>query len=266
MKTFILISTYHDPKFKLKEFLIPALPLIKELFPIRIVSLTPMTGNNNHILSFLDNNGYKAVICQSEKQVDAYKLTIKMGLEIIEGNNNKKLFYSDFDRLIHWMNTYPLELTKVLDANLDVEYLHLGRTARAFKTHPKTQIETEITVNEFGSKILGFPRTRDIISVCWIISKKLAENVLKIENLTATGFYGLWPVLFWKWATSKRYIEVEGNEWETPDRFSSEIKSIGFNEWMKNFQSHEEWEKRVRLMRECLEEMAQFTEFIFKSP
>jgi hypothetical protein len=69
------------------------------------------------------------------------------------------------------------------------------------------------------------------------------------------GFYCTWPLLFYEWAETQDYIEVGGLEWETPDKYQAEIEEIGYDDWLDQFQSHQEWAKRVELMEEGLKEL-----------
>ena len=75
---------------------------------------------------------------------------------------------------------------------------------------------------------------------------------------TELGFYASWPVILWKNAKNKKYIEVEGQEWETPDRFQKEINKQGYNNWLSQFQTIKEWKLRVRLLEDCVLELAKF--------
>lgn len=248
----ILISTFHDPSLKLKEPLISALPLLKTLFKQVIIVLTPSMDQES--VSFLEGRGFIVSRCSSDSRVETYKLAYKKGLEHIENEKIERIMYIDFDRLVHWINYYPDELQKLL-SEIEVDYLHIGRTLRAFDSHPNTQKETEIIVNEFGSSILEFNKTLDIISVCYIMTKELVVKILSLKNNTDYGFYSTWPIFLWNWATSKKYIEVEGLEWETPDRFKEEIEKISYQKWLNQFQDPLEWRNRVNLLHHCLIEL-----------
>jgi len=254
----ILCSTFHEPKFKLKSAIKTALPIIKNSFWKIVICCTPSTGIE--VKDFLRKEGFIVPISPSLRTFETYQFALSTALECIENSESQKIFYVDFDRLIHWINNYPEELRTILQ-NTDVDNLHVGRTSRAFDTHPLTQTTTEKIANEFGSKLLGLKSTRDIISVCHIFTKELGERILKLENITATGFYCSWPVYLWSWAEKKRYIEVEGQEWETPDRFQEEIKQIGYKKWLKQFQNPSEWNKRVQMLGECLIELSHISEF-----
>ncbi|MFX1276096.1 MAG: hypothetical protein ACFFBP_04250 [Promethearchaeota archaeon] len=252
----ILTSTYHDPEFRLKQELKSALPKIKLLFKKRIVCLTP--AMNEESTAFLKEEGFIVRTCQTDRRIDTYKLAYQTAIENIKNSVMERIMYVDFDRLIHWINLYPDELQKTIN-NIDIDNLHVGRTSRAFNTHPATQKETEIIVNEFGSKILGFNETKDIISVCHVITKELAEKILSLRNKTNSGFYCTWPILVWSWADSNKYIEVEGLEWETPDRYKNDIVNKGYKKWLENYLNPSEWRIRVDLLHDCLLELLNLT-------
>ncbi|MBN1800405.1 MAG: hypothetical protein JW891_02810 [Candidatus Lokiarchaeota archaeon] len=247
--SFILATTFHEPEFKLKIAFEKALPDIKRLFPLRIACCTPTTDDK--VVSFLKKEGFVVSISPSMSQVETYTLALKLALELVEERFLQKILYIDLDRLVHWINFFPNEIANLIEKT-DFDYLHIGRNARAFDTHPSTQKETEIVVNEMASIILGFERIIDVISACFALSPKILEKLIAIKHKTSKGFYCSWPVLCWRLAKNKILIEVEGLEWETPDRFQEEINDLGYVLWMEQFQSAREWKKRVALMRECI--------------
>jgi hypothetical protein len=258
----ILATTLHDPKLILMKLMEPVLPIIKNLFLNRIVCCTPSTGEE--VRNLLQAEGFKVIVGSRTSQVSNYKLTIQTALDYVKNSKTKKIFYIDFDRLIHWINSFPEELASIVTNPIEVDYLHLGRTSRAFETHPPTQKETEGIINEIGSKILGFSDVKDIISVCFLISKELGEYIIRLKNETITGFYSSWPIIFWSLAESKKYLEVEGLEWETPDQFKEEINELGYENWLIKFQSAGEWKRRVKLLHEGLIELSQLTDFTYR--
>ncbi|TXT53705.1 MAG: hypothetical protein BAJALOKI1v1_2310006 [Promethearchaeota archaeon] len=256
--TFILACTLHDPHKRLKSMLKKVISNVVQLFSKKIICYTPST--HKEIINLLESNGFYVYKSPSMKQIDTYKEVLKNSIKSITDAKQEKIFYSDFDRLLHWVKFHPNELKNLFINYQAKDYYHIGRTPRAFHSHPPTQTSTEGIVNKIASKLLGFSEIKDIISVCYIITQNLAEKILKVSHTTKTGFYGSWPVLFWKWAQSTYYIEVEGLEWETQDQFKQEIDAKGYENWLETFQSHEEWIKRVNLLDDCLTELAQFSE------
>ncbi len=258
---FILASTLNDPNKRLENLIKKVFPKIHNLFIQKIICYTPET--NKKIIDLLETNDFKLISSPSMRQIDTYKEALKNSIDIIQNPIRERIFYSDLDRFLHWFDNYPNELKQLFLKYENQEYYHIGRTKRAFASHPPTQTYTEGIVNKIASKILDFSGIKDIISVCYIINKRLAEKILTIEHVTKTGFYGTWPILFWKWARSADYIEVEGLEWETADQYENEIKSLGYQQWLLEFQSQEEWIKRVNLLEDCLIELSQLIKFEF---
>lgn len=253
MNSVILVSTLHDPPFALKQIYQETVATIKRCFNQSYICCTQATSSE--FIHALQKEGFQVLSGTNLNHVDIYRQAIKAGLDWVANNRDTKLFYIDFDRLLHWCKNFPTELTKILSEINKTDLLMLGRTKRAFETHPTTQRETEIIVSELGSKICGLSKTHDFISICWGFTYDLGKKLLGTKILTSTGFYGTWPILLWKWASTKAYLEVEGLQWETPDRFRSEIQKLGYNLWLKNFESPEEWTKRVKILHDCLDEL-----------
>ena len=63
----------------------------------------------------------------------------------------------DFDRLLHWHRCWPDELDTVLSRLPAADLLLLGRTERAWATHPAHQRETEQLANRVVSHHYGAP-------------------------------------------------------------------------------------------------------------
>ncbi len=260
-KQFIVSTTYHEPQFKLKTLLTSCLPFIKDNFSKVIVCCTPATSKD--VLDFLEQEGFIVHVSTIDTEVNTYKQAIETALEYIENDGTQRIFYIDFDRLLHWIDKYPAELKQTLGRGENFEFVHIGRTPTAFETHPETQRDTESIINKIGSSVLELDKTRDIMSPCYILTKSLAETILEVNHLTNLGFYCTWPIIFWKLAKSKRYIAVEGHEWETPDRFQPQIKKAGYEKWIARFQSKKEWQKRVRFLKESMIELSRLVEYKF---
>jgi hypothetical protein len=254
MNSVILVSTLHDPPFALKQIYEEIGSSIKKFFKKGVICYTPTTSAD--FVQILEKEGLQVISGVNLNHVDIYRRAINAGLDSIVNNREARLFYIDFDRLLHWCKNFPTELSKILSEMNKMDLLMLARTKRAFETHPATQRETEIIVNELGSKVLGLSETRDLISFCWGLSYDLGKKLLTIKNSTLTGFYLTWPILLWKWASTKAYLETEGLEWETPDRFLSEIQKLGYDIWLKNFENPGEWNKRVKILHDCIDELS----------
>ena len=262
-KFIIVSSTYHDPLFRLREILLSTSDFMLTHFKEVNICFTPTTSSE--AIDFLEKNGFKINKSTSSLRVNTYNSSLKQALASEHLNNNNRILCIDFDRLLHWIVNYPKELEGVLYESLEVDYLHLGRSSRAFNTHPRTQKLTESVINKLCSKTLGFDDEFDIISVCSIMNRKLADGLLKINHHSPTGIYYNWPLYLWKHASRSKYLEVEGLEWETPDQYQPEILKDGYERWLEDFQSSEQWIRRVDFIRDCVEEISHIADFQIKS-
>jgi len=249
----IIASTLHEPEFRLKGLIEAALPYISENLKTIIVSCTSTTDKD--AIAYLTAKGFIISIPTNDTRIVSYSDAIKVAVGYIESPESQRILYVDFDRLVHWINNYPDELTRILKDAETLELLHMGRSKRAYKTHPNTQQDTEQIINYLGSQTLDFKETKDWISVCYSFTTQLADLILNKRYVTEMGFYLTWPIILWKYAEKKRYIEVEGQEWETPDRYEKEIRDLGYEKWLEQFQSASEWKKRVKLLEDCVIEM-----------
>jgi len=48
-----------------------------------------------------------------------------------------------------------------------------------------------------------------------------------LKQMNQFGFYVEWPITLWRSARNPMYLKCEGLEWETPDRYVTEIKALG---------------------------------------
>lgn len=239
-----LTTTIHDPKATLSKEIDNSEELWN-IFENRIAVYTPFTSSN--MAESLEKAGF-SVSKGSEEQVFTYRKALDLALE----KASDRILYVDLDRLIHWDLKYPKELRKVVGEIQNAEFILIGRTERAFETHPTTQRKTERIANLLGSALLNFDETKDILSSTWAFAPRIGEDLLEANIENSSGFYCEWPVRAWKIAENKRYIEVEGLEWETPDKYRRKIKEIGYDTWLNNFQSPEEWEERVNLLENII--------------
>jgi len=242
----VLASTLHEPQNRLSILIERSHRMLKKIFKTIIVVATKKTHPD--VVRLLENLNFDVKIGNGSI-VSNYKKALRE----TRTENPENIFCCDFDRALHWIENYPEELAQTMEQNLIHDFILYGRTSRAFQTHPATQTDTEGIANQICSNILDLTETRDIISACWRFSPKLAEKIIQLPSKNRYGFYVQWPIHAWKIAERPTYIKVEGLEWETPDRYQSEIQKIGFEKWIKSFQTPREWRKRVQILRDVVE-------------
>jgi hypothetical protein len=159
--------------------------------------------------------------------------------------------YCDFDRWLHWVGRFPEEL-RGLPAALAGHrprpwYACLGRTRRAFATHPYVQRVAEGATNRAASLALG-RRLDATAGACWL-DRRGAEIVLagSEEETNATDLE--WPALVNRAAGRVAYVATEGLEFETAEFYAPEIAALGGREaWERaHYERPEVWRARLGL-------------------
>jgi hypothetical protein len=175
---------------------------------------------------------------------------------IAVGGEQPAYFSCDFDRWLHWAQFWPDELA-VLPARvaqlgsgkrISPWYVCLGRTARAFATHPDTQRLPETATNRALSVAAGRPLDA-VAGAAWL-TPEAAEIVLagSSEPTAATDLE--WAALILRHDPGRlRGLRCEGLEWETPDFHATEITSAGgLAPWTRaTFDTPTMWAARLRL-------------------
>ena len=157
--------------------------------------------------------------------------TIRLGLQA----NTSHLQMCDFDRALHWSACQPQELERVIALIPGYDLLVLGRTERAWRSHPPYQAETEPLFNKVFALVSG--RSWDVGAGSRGLSRRAAETLLHVSTEETVGVDAEWPLLLLNregFAVGHR--PCEGLEFETADRFGAEIEAAG---------GYPDWEARM---------------------
>ena len=158
----------------------------------------------------------------------------------------------DFDRWLHWRGTFPDELESVPVQIATMRpapwYVCVGRTARAFATHPLVQRRAESATNRALRSASG-KRLDATAGACWLSPKGLdlvlAESV---ERTKATDLE--WPGIILR-ADRRRLggIRTEGLEFETSEFYGEEVRAVGgIASWLTTtYDQPAMWRDRLRL-------------------
>ena len=169
------------------------------------------------------------------------------------------VMYCDGDRALHWGQFYPRELAEVVCRLNEADFTILGRTARAFNTHPQVQRDTEAIINRVFKLVSGWDW--DVGAGARGLSRRAAEAILagcRDENLSNDVS---WPLfLRAQGGFSISQILADGLEFETPDRFDAEVAAAGGREaWVEQFDADPaRWLARLELARGHLQAMMTF--------
>jgi hypothetical protein len=132
----------------------------------------------------------------------------------------------DFDRAIHWVAHYPEELRAVISEIPNYDLLVLGRTERAWATHPPYQAETEPLFNHVFALATGL--AWDVGAGSRGLSRRAGELLLDLSEERTVGVDAEWPLLVLNrdgFVAGQRLCE--GLEFETADRYGPEIEAAG---------------------------------------
>ena len=132
----------------------------------------------------------------------------------------------DFDRLLHWWHHWHAELLATLPRIAAHDLLILGRTPRAWATHPANQIETEGLANRAVSHFYG--ADVDICSGSRGLSRRAVDYLAAHGREHSVGTDAEWPLLL-RAAPGFRCEQLltEGLEFETGDRYPEEVARAG---------------------------------------
>lgn len=234
-----LISPLHDPKGKYLPLLKKSGRLLFNNYSQVFLGVSDKTSTET--IKMLDKLGF--IICQGDYSYgEGYRQALALGFK----KNGQFFHCSDFDRIFHWVSSYPQELTKILKKGALADYLILGRTKRAFSTHPLSWQLTEKIDNILASKLLE--RKVDLYAGSAFFNIQAAKIILANSKEESFSVLLEWPLLIKKAGLKINYLAVEGYEWEDPDRFQKEIKKLGFQKWFERYDSFTEWKKRIELI------------------
>lgn len=242
-----LVATLHDPSASTLSFL--ARPDVTEAFhryPLVTVAATPAT--DSRVTERLASLGVRVVPGGATGVGRRAALAAAMP--------HAAYFNCDFDRWLHWVVSWPDELhtlpERISRMGSTVRSrpfaIVLGRTSRAFATHPPVQRLPETGTNHALSLAAG--RRLDAVSGAVWLSPEGAATVLgdSIETTASTDLE--WAALILRRdPTRLRCLRLEGLEWETPDFHTAAIAAAGgLDAWVAaTFDTSAMWEARLRL-------------------
>jgi hypothetical protein len=207
-----LVSTLHDSTGWSIAPLKEQAKLLGELYDRRVVVVTKMTSQA--VIDALESTGWVLAPLKSNIGVDYITDSRRRALRAGVGGGANFVHLVDMDRLLHWAANYPEELRGTAARIPENDFTIIGRTPRAFMTHPSNQFETESIPNKVFSLIYG--EDVDITAASRGVSREAAEVILLYSKGRYFDSDSEWPtILLCKSRLKISYFEVEGLEWET---------------------------------------------------
>ena len=225
-----LVATVHQPDERLASLAEAQLPELAA----RYAALTAFCSESTHttILDLLRRHGVSVrVDDRPSGGIDQIgrvrRQALRSGLEA----GTPHLQMCDFDRALHWAAHYPQELEAVLAGITGYDLLVLGRTERAWATHPPYQADTEPLFNKVFALVTGL--SWDVGAGSRGFSRRGAEKLLTLSREPTIGIDAEWPLLLLgRDGFTVGFRACEGLEFETADGFGAEIEAAGsYDAW-----------------------------------
>lgn len=239
-----LIGTVHDPAGLQLPILAAAAPNLRQYAGVYL-AVSPAT--DPRLVEALVGHGVHSVPGGADIGVAR-----RTALAAAHAAGHDDFLAIDFDRWLHWATFHPAELARV-PVRLERQrprrwYACLGRTARAFATHPDVQRLTETVTNAAVSRALG--RRLDAVAGASWLSRRGADVVLA-QSVEATNATDLeWPALIYL-VNPRRIgqLHCEGLEFETATFHPAAIAAAGdLATWTRDTYDHPaSWRDRAQL-------------------
>jgi hypothetical protein len=256
----VLAATYHDPQGAMLAQAQRVLPVLHELYDAVVVLATPNTSRQS--LDRLHALGVEIDVQQPYQGdgIATLGLVRRDSLDIALRWGASAIHLCDWDRILHWAEFHGDELREVVDAIPRYDLLILGRTERAFGSHPQVQRDTEKLINHVFSMAWGAPL--DVGAGARGLSRRAARMLIDLPEPEPTaGNDGAWPLFLARHPElTIGYAATEGLEWETPDRHADEIAAAGgLDAWLAAYDAApDHWVFRTRLAAYEIEALARW--------
>lgn len=245
----VLATTHHDPDGRLREQTQRILPSLLELFDQIVVLATSTTQPQS--VELLQAHG--ALVSYEEKNqaigLNGLGKARRGILELALQQQAETLLFCDFDRMLHWAEFYPEELRQVISQIPSADFTVLGRTERAFRSHPRMQYDTESIINTVYAQVSG--NAWDVTAAARGISRRAAQAILENCPDETIGTDVSWPLYCASIGLNLAYLQTEGLEFETADRFADQVaRAGGLAQWIAELDANpQRWVERLEVAR-----------------
>ncbi|MFV9505512.1 MAG: hypothetical protein AB4911_13230 [Oscillochloridaceae bacterium umkhey_bin13] len=247
----VLAATHHDPDGRLSAQTLRVLPRLAEQVQAIVVLLTPQTVAES--ASILRDGGAIVQHGKPEMPIGHAHLglwrRIALGAAYAAQPEAHRYLFCDLDRVLHWAEFYPDELAAALRFASAYDCVVYGRTPRAFASHPRVQRDTEALANHGFALVSGL--NWDVMTAARGLSAAATRLIVTESDDDTVGSDCSWPLLCRQAGLRLGYLETEGMEFETLDRYQDEVAALGGAQaWLDRFDADpRQWLVRIELAR-----------------
>ncbi|QSO52859.1 hypothetical protein JZ785_02715 [Alicyclobacillus curvatus] len=186
------------------DFIRRAAPTLRSVYSAMYIAVSDETAKDVRIE--VERGGFATRMVPKAGAANARRDALRFA-----GTTSFEYFhYCDLDRMLTWALNYPDELRQIKDEIIKHDYTVLGRTERAFHTHPESWVKTETITNHICSLELGFDV--DITAGSCGFSSKSLHLILQHSESTMTD--AEWAMIVRRIGKgSVGYRRVEGLEY-----------------------------------------------------
>ncbi|HSD85501.1 MAG TPA: hypothetical protein VLG46_16690, partial [Anaerolineae bacterium] len=172
MSDVALALIHYDPAGALFNQTVRILPRLQQVFTDIAIFANAATAP--HSIAYLQEHGVHIVAKANQVGLNHLGLFRRGAVQLALQSSCPFILYCDFDRILHWMEFYPQELSDVAQQISAYDFTILGRTPRAFATHPRIQRDTEAIINHVFERVSG--RAWDTGAGARGLSRRAAET------------------------------------------------------------------------------------------
>lgn len=200
-------------------------------------------------VSLLKNLG-EIIVHQAEQWSVGRYLALQTALK----TNGAYFHYADLDRLLRWVETHPKEWQDTCQAITRADCLIIGRTLKAYQTHPEALIRTEAISNLVVSFFLG--SKMDVSAGSKGFSRRAVEYLMeKTSPSGAMGADAEWAITLFNAGFKIEYIEVDGLDWESADHYQDKAANARSQKRAAKLYDKDpaNWARRIEVAYEIVE-------------
>lgn len=254
-----LAATLHDPEARMLAQARQVFPVLAGLFPS--IDIRASASTHPAMLEYLRLAGVR-LNNQPAPGGDGQKLGLARQDAVVAASEKAPfILYCDADRALHWAAHYPEELAQVAGRIREHDFTVLGRTDRAYQSHPAVQRDTERIINRVFHLVSGWDW--DVGAGARGLSRRAAEAIAAGCNDEELSTDVSWPLYLRSCGGfSLGYLPTEGLEFETQDRYEAEVRAAGsLDAWLADFDSDPaRWLARLELAGGHLRAMLGFSQ------
>lgn len=258
--TSALAILYHDPPGALDTLVSESLPLLQEIYAGIAICASPQANPN-----VLDRWAAGGALIEVESRGEAlpvYRLgqarltAVTLALQ----TGAAHVHYCDGDRVLHWARHYPDELRQAAQRISEADFTVLGRSQRAFESHPAMQRDTEQIINEVFARATGLDW--DLGSGSRGLSRRAIDYLNAHCDDATIGVDASWPLCLQAApAMQLAYWTAEGLEFETGDRHDQpDADSPAYAAWLDSLDADpNHWSFRLLTAHLIVAQIAAYT-------